>query len=190
MDTKICTQCKRELPATTDFFHPRKDRPCGLNAWCRECHLAYNRKTKRKRYREEPWYKERELKRTRDYWKKHPDKKLENNKKDRERYKINKKDKEWVEKERIRCQIKAHKQRIHKRNQTPDLTQDEKHQMEMIYRKSQELGQDWQVDHIIPLSKGGLHHPDNLQIVTKKYNLEKGNNENFRDPLDWEVWKI
>jgi len=30
------------------------------------------------------------------------------------------------------------------------------------------------VDHIIPLSKGGLHHPDNLQILTAEENLKKG----------------
>ena len=29
------------------------------------------------------------------------------------------------------------------------------------------------VDHIIPLSKGGAHHQDNLRIVTAKVNLQK-----------------
>ena len=31
-----------------------------------------------------------------------------------------------------------------------------------------------EVDHIIPICKGGLHHPDNLQILTMKENREKG----------------
>jgi 5-methylcytosine-specific restriction endonuclease McrA len=30
------------------------------------------------------------------------------------------------------------------------------------------------VDHIMPLAKGGLHHPDNLQILTAEENLKKG----------------
>ena len=30
------------------------------------------------------------------------------------------------------------------------------------------------VDHVIPLSKGGLHHQDNLQILTAEENLRKG----------------
>jgi 5-methylcytosine-specific restriction endonuclease McrA len=32
------------------------------------------------------------------------------------------------------------------------------------------------VDHIRPLSKGGAHHQDNLQIISARENLEKGAN--------------
>ena len=32
----------------------------------------------------------------------------------------------------------------------------------------------WNVDHIKPLSKGGLHREDNLQILTAKDNIKKG----------------
>lgn len=32
----------------------------------------------------------------------------------------------------------------------------------------------YEVDHIIPLSKGGLHHQDNLQYLLKKDNRKKG----------------
>ena len=33
----------------------------------------------------------------------------------------------------------------------------------------------WHVDHFQPVSKGGLHHEDNLQILTAKLNFEKYN---------------
>ena len=33
----------------------------------------------------------------------------------------------------------------------------------------------YQVDHIIPVSKGGLHHQDNLQYLTARENQQKGN---------------
>jgi len=33
----------------------------------------------------------------------------------------------------------------------------------------------YEVDHIIPLSKGGLHHEENLQYLTIKENRSKGN---------------
>jgi|TARA_B110000908_G_C9870492_1_gene278135 5-methylcytosine-specific restriction endonuclease McrA len=34
---------------------------------------------------------------------------------------------------------------------------------------------DFEVDHIIPLSRGGLHHQDNLQYLTPLENKRKGN---------------
>lgn len=67
------------------------------------------------------------------------------------------------------------KYRYNKENQTPELTKKNIALMKRIYKKSNELGVKWQVDHIIPLSKGGLHHPDNLQIIPKVENLKKGN---------------
>lgn len=33
----------------------------------------------------------------------------------------------------------------------------------------------YEVDHIVPISKGGLHHQDNLQYLTKEANRRKGN---------------
>ena len=80
--------------------------------------------------------------------------------------------------------------RTTKLNQTPILTENEKDKIIMIYKISRYLGEGWHVDHIIPLSKGGLHHPDNIQIVTKNYNLEKHNKLNFRAPTALEYWRI
>lgn len=33
----------------------------------------------------------------------------------------------------------------------------------------------WEVDHIHPLSKGGLHSPENLQHLTRSENRKKSN---------------
>lgn len=33
----------------------------------------------------------------------------------------------------------------------------------------------YHVDHIVPLSKGGLHHQDNLQVMRADYNQRKFN---------------
>jgi len=68
---------------------------------------------------------------------------------------------------------KAAKRRAMKLNQSPQLTEEEKHRMEVLYGWAQELP-GVHVDHIEPLSGGGLHHPDNLQIIPTKQNLEKG----------------
>ena len=41
--------------------------------------------------------------------------------------------------------------------------------------KTKETGIPYEVDHIIPISKGGLHHQNNLQVITRTENRSKGN---------------
>lgn len=41
--------------------------------------------------------------------------------------------------------------------------------------RTEQIGFDWHVDHIKPLTKGGLHKPTNLQVVPGSWNLAKGN---------------
>lgn len=59
-----------------------------------------------------------------------------------------------------------------------DLTKSERKAIVGIYEKcrsmSEETGIPHHVDHIKPLSKGGRHHPSNLQIITADENLRKG----------------
>jgi len=68
--------------------------------------------------------------------------------------------------------------RANKRNQTTaDANIDE---ILFVYELSSLMneygfGIKYEVDHIIPLSKGGLHHQDNLQILTAEANHKKNN---------------
>ena len=65
-----------------------------------------------------------------------------------------------------------------KEKQTPILTEDEQKRIKQLYEmrnKLNENGVGFQVDHIQPLSKGGLHHPNNLQILSSSLNLQKNN---------------
>lgn len=41
-------------------------------------------------------------------------------------------------------------------------------------------GIQYDVDHIVPLFEGGLHHPENLQIITHDEHLMKTAQENSR----------
>jgi len=65
-----------------------------------------------------------------------------------------------------------------KKEASVNLTPDEKLLIQEIYIKckliSESTGIEHHVDHIIPISKGGLHHPSNLQILTAFENLSKG----------------
>jgi len=67
------------------------------------------------------------------------------------------------------------KRRVNKINQTPKLTTVEIKKIQLLYEISNILGKDFVVDHVKPVSKGGLHHPNNLQILTKNLNIEKSN---------------
>jgi RNA polymerase sigma factor (sigma-70 family) len=95
-----------------------------------------------------------------------------------------------------------------KRSQTPALTEEEKVQVLGFYTvaryKTEEAGVEHHVDHIMPISKGGLHKPDNLRVITAKENLMKSdriiNNievgqttpeqEQVSPPNDKEIYKI
>jgi len=58
------------------------------------------------------------------------------------------------------------------------LTVEQQADIIALYAKARALtelvGESYHVDHIKPLSKGGLHHPDNLQILLGRDNLKKG----------------
>ena len=78
---------------------------------------------------------------------------------------------------KLRNNVKAAKRRATKRFQTPTLTPDEKEALLTIYEKcaimTSTTGVPYEVDHITPICKGGLHHPDNVQILTMKENRRK-----------------
>jgi hypothetical protein len=65
-----------------------------------------------------------------------------------------------------------------------EINETELRQIQNIYQEAQHLtvttGMQYDVDHIIPLFEGGLHHPDNLQIITHQEHLMKTAQENSR----------
>jgi len=70
------------------------------------------------------------------------------------------------------------KERQIKKEQSPVLTKEEQERVRILYEIRNLLNHDkieFNVDHIQPLSKGGLHHPDNLQILPNWLNGEKFN---------------
>ena len=65
-----------------------------------------------------------------------------------------------------------------------NITEHQLRQIQEIYQEAQHLtftaGVQYDVDHIVPLFEGGLHHPDNLQVITHKEHLMKTAQENSR----------
>jgi 5-methylcytosine-specific restriction endonuclease McrA len=72
---------------------------------------------------------------------------------------------------------KAYKER--KKKNDLITTQEDKQMAKWVYTMASKLtevtGTKWHVDHIKPLSKGGMHSLDNIQIVPALWNLQKNN---------------
>lgn len=78
------------------------------------------------------------------------------------------------------------KYRANKKHAVPeDLSEADRQMIEDLHaesvRLSKETGVAHHVDHIIPLSKGGLHHPRNMRVCTALENVQKGN----KMPAEW-----
>ncbi len=73
--------------------------------------------------------------------------------------------------------LQRRKERL--REQTPELSDEEEELVQQIYEQRDRLNQvagfiQYHVDHVIPLAKGGQHHPDNLQVISANENVRKG----------------
>ena len=75
------------------------------------------------------------------------------------------------------ARVNSSKRRARKAKSAVSLTEYEEGEIKQIYkhceRVSKKLQIPFHVDHIVPLAKGGLHHPLNLQVVPAKWNLRK-----------------
>jgi 5-methylcytosine-specific restriction endonuclease McrA len=102
----------------------------------------------------------------------------ENRERRREVIRENNKKYSKTERGKVVSAQKEAKRRALLKNQTPELTQEQVERILTIYeecsRISAETGILHEVDHIIPICRGGLHHPDNLQILTMEENRKKG----------------
>lgn len=63
-------------------------------------------------------------------------------------------------------------------NKSKPLSRDEMVAMKNIYRFSalcsKILKTPYHVDHVVPISRGGIHHPSNLRVIPAKINIQKG----------------
>tara|TARA_B100000287_G_C20525872_1_gene738825 strand:+ start:141 stop:785 length:645 start_codon:yes stop_codon:yes gene_type:complete len=87
-------------------------------------------------------------------------------------------DKSW-EPNRHKSKIHLHKRKLRLKKNISFLNDLEKMKIKNIYEEKDLLNLNagyikYHVDHIIPLSRGGAHHPNNLQILKAEENLKKG----------------
>ncbi len=69
------------------------------------------------------------------------------------------------------------RRRANKRAAREGLTELELDAIDALYEraelKSLATGESWQVDHIVPLNRGGRHHVDNMAIISERVNKAK-----------------
>lgn len=121
-----------------------------------------------------------------EWYKNHPGKKVEHQQRYKEKILQRFPNYKWLERLLARIRF-PHVNSLHcatRRTRTlvfkPNPRQ--QNQIQKIYLRAAELRQwfDVVVDHAIPLAKGGLHHPNNLQIIYDHENRKKGCRLDFK----------
>lgn len=205
--TKRCTKCGEEKPATTEYFHRSKLGRYGLRSACKLCAHAY-KVTNRERtsaYSRAYYVANREhLRELRHAWyiqnrDRHNEKSLKRYAENREQELENKR--KWYVRNRSEHIKKAlawragvpgrgaeyaRRRRAQKSgaegNHTAnDVKQQYENQRGKCYYCHKKVGNDYHVDHVIPLSRGGSNGPENIVIACPTCNCSK----NDKLPHEW-----
>lgn len=100
----------------------------------------------------------------------------------REKANINNKKYKKTDKGKIANRMYKAKRRAQIYELTVKLTAGQNNEVRSIYAKAKNMrsnGENVEVDHIIPLSRGGVHTPENLQILPALENRRKNNSLHF-----------
>jgi hypothetical protein len=200
MVTKVCNKCSTTKPV--DDFYKNRSKHDGLETICKTCKKVYysaNRSTildnKKKSYKKDSDTKKAYNK---GYWKENKASLSKKNKQWRqankehvkrqmEAYRVRHKErlsargkvtgKVWRANNKDKIAEKHARRRARIKNQSPPITNLEKSLCTALYWMSRVLSnscnEPFHVDHIQPISKGGLHVFDNLQILSAEENLSK-----------------
>lgn len=205
MDSKVCVKCEREFPATPEFFNKNKCRSDGLKELCKECHRAYSRdyyaENREKMLKGKSLYFEANRDRILEWKHKYHEANRDKLKEDCSRYykahaeELKEKASQWQkanpEKKReiYRRYRKAnpekmrelkHRRRAHKHNAdgihtAEDIQAQYDRQKGKCFWCKAKVKDDYHVDHVIPLSRGGRDSRENLVISCPHCNISKHN---------------
>lgn len=182
---KRCFRCKKIKP--TNLFSKCRAKRDGLASWCKVCSAKYSRLNREK-------YRERQRIAARKYYKNNPDKQRAASSKWRKANpkKVCNYTKKWQKLNPNKC--RDYNKNWKKLN--PDKNRDkqarrraaklgvksEKVQRSLIYERDKGIchicsqktnPNNWHLDHVIPLSKGGKHNYKNVAVSHPQCNLQK-----------------
>lgn len=173
---KHCPKCTQEKPF--EAFYASSTHKSGYASWCKDCESARN-KAKNAVNREQRLAKAKE-------WRDANKAKQEDAIKgwrERNADRLAETYRDWASRNKDKVNAKWMKREASKKHRTPSwLTEDELWMIEQVYdiaaKRTQMLGMDFHVDHIVPLqgkTVSGLHVPWNLQVLPAKLNQQKSN---------------
>lgn len=172
--TKTCTKCGATYPATPEFWHRNKAGTGGLDSRCKVCRveaaIEYYRLCR-----------DRLLEHKREVYAANPEKKLEQSRQWREANpeKIAKRYREYYEanpEKYATCKRnrRARKEAASGTHTAEDIQAQYARQRGKCYYCGEKVNENYHVDHVTPLAKGGSNGPENLVIACPSCNLSKG----------------
>ncbi len=175
---KHCKKCGQDKDFSS--FSKNKNKKDGLQPWCKQCTSEY-----RKSYDKKPERKEKNKQRQKDWWDKNRERgnaRQRNYRKNNEKFRLS---------NALRARVKYALIGCTRQDKTFDLLgcspEQWKNHLEKLWQKGmswENYGEEWEVDHIIPISHFDLtnikeqkkaFHYTNTQPVWWDYNRSKGN---------------
>lgn len=188
--SKVCTKCGITKPLNE--YHKDKSRKEGISYYCKKCRCEQVRNHYREntdRYKEYANKNREDIKEYKRQW-------HQNNREDQleqqRRYRQENREalselvRQWQKKNREKTRASCRNRRALKRNSKgthtiSDIRALYEGQNGKCWYCGVDVGNDYHVDHFIPLSKGGSNDVGNLRIACPTCNLSK----NAKDPHEW-----
>ncbi len=185
MKSKVCAKCKKRKRFSA--FNQSLRGKFGLHSYCRTCDAANKRK----------WYlvnKVHVVEKSKEWNKQNSDRFSKNQHKHKKKYadRYSEYYKQWAETNRENCRLRKHKYYAQLKRQLGEVSPNIiEHlfvdQKGLCFYCNREL-QEYHLEHMLPISKGGLHDDSNLCISCPTCNLRKHNKtaEEFKWQLEEE----
>lgn len=197
--TKQCSKCGATKPATAEYFHSRPEGKLKLKSKCRECVAAYNRDYNSKHKKLIAEKRRQNIERTREYKRQYRAEKPEIVKAGATRYREAHKalltqylkvyreaNKEqiaaynaaWKASNREACRKHDHARKARVAGQPGERTVEDIRQMyedqgaACAYCEV-DISEGYEIDHMLPISRGGRDHWDNLALACIRCNRSK-----------------